>query len=207
MAIALADSEISNASVFLSPRIHKPPSGSVMTSPTPPGISTTMEVATSANADSSVKIDHTCPVLVTRTMDLTVINDISLAGDTIMTSYQVESGTEYGNSTLILNSSGQTLKQSYTSRVDSNQAPADGDTVTLRVTRIYGLHTGEFTSASSMGYLISDAEKTVAQIEAQATYPTVTYTKLSDRDVHSITFTFNETTADDKLYMIWSFEP
>ena len=164
-------------------------------------------VTITANADSSVKIDHTCPVLVTRTMDLTVINDINLAGDTIMTSYQVESGTEYGNSTLILDSSGQTLKQSYTSRVDSNQAPADGDTVTLRVTRIYGLHTGEFTSASSIGYLISDAEKTVSQIEAQATYPTVTYTKLSDRDVHSITFTFNETTADDKLYMIWSFEP
>ena len=164
-------------------------------------------VTITANSTSSVKMNHSCPVLLLRTMDLSVINDVSLAGDTIMTSYQVESATEYGNSTLILDASGVTKQESYVSRVDSNQAPADGDTVTLRATRIYGLHTGEFTANSSMGYLITNQEKTISQVAAEATYPTVTYTKLQDRDVHSISFTFTETNPDDKLYMIWSFEP
>jgi hypothetical protein len=166
-----------------------------------------LTVTITANTDTYITIDASCPVYQEREVSLSVVNDISLAGDTILTSYQIESGTEYGNATLVLDSDGVTKEESYVARVDSNQAPADGDTVTMKVSRIYGLHSGEFTSASSMGYLITNASKTTEQVIADATYVTATYTKLSDRDVHSISFTFNEVNEDDKLYMIWSFEP
>lgn len=175
--------------------------------PTDLMIDDVLTVTITANEDTYITIDASCPVYQERTIDLAVVNDTTLAGDTILTSYQIASGTEYGNATLVLDADGVTKEESYVAKVDSNQAPADGDTVTMKVSRIYGIHSGEFTANSSMGYLITSASKTTAEVVAQATYVSATYTKLQDRDVHSISFTFNETTPDDRLYMVWSFEP
>lgn len=166
-----------------------------------------LTITIAANEDTYITIDASCPVYQERTIDLAVVNDATLAGDTILTSYQIASGTEYGNATLVLDADEVTKEESYVAKVDSNQAPADGDTVTMKVSRIYGLHSGEFTANSSMGYLITSATKTTSEVIAEATYVSATYTKLQDRDVHSISFTFNETTPDDRLYMVWSFEP
>lgn len=159
-------------------------------------------VTITANSTSSVKMSHTCPVLEETTVDLLIVNDTTLAGDTLTTSYQVGSGSEYSTGNLVLEADGVTREESFVSRFVK-----DGDSITMRTTKIYGLQTGEFTANSSMGYLITNVSKTRSQILAEATYPTVTYTKLGDRDEHSITFTLTKTNPDDRLYMVWSFEP
>jgi hypothetical protein len=157
-----------------------------------------------ANELSDVTIKHTCPVLNERLIDTTVLNDINLEGQTILNTYQVESGSEIGY-TDVFKASGVARKESYVALVESDSAPADGDTVTMRSIAINGIHTAEFNGQSALGYLVSSTEKTTAEVVAQATYPPVTYTKLVDRTVNSISFTFNEVNPGDKLYMVWSY--
>lgn len=161
-------------------------------------------VEITANQDSNITLTHSCPVLNDRLIDVTVLNDVNLAGQTILNSYQVNSGSEIG-STDVFKTSGVARKESYVALVASDAAPADGDTVTMRSIAINGIHTAEFNAQSSIGYLVSSTEKTEAEVIAQATYPTVTYTKLQDRIVNSISFTFNEVNPGDKLYMVWSY--
>lgn len=163
-----------------------------------------VQVVITANEDSLITMTHSCPVYVTRDMDLMVLTDINLAGQTIQNSYRINNGSDLSHQD-VFSSTGITRKDTFTDSVESPFIPKDGDTVTVTSTKVLGVHTADFNEYSAIGYLISPDAKTNSEIAAEATYPTVTKTIDGQAVNNSITFTFNETSPNDKLYLIWSY--
>ena len=163
-----------------------------------------LNVTVSASEDSVVTLNHSCPVVLEREMNISVFSDINIAGETIQNSYQINSSPEviYQD---IFSETGITRKEVFVGEIDSESVPADGDTITVKSTRITGEHTGTFNSQSLIGYLITSESKTNAQIVSEATYPEVTTVTTTDKVENSISFTFTEIAPGDKLYIVWSY--
>jgi hypothetical protein len=91
--------------------------------------------------------------------------------------------------------------------VGSTYVPADGDQITVRSVKQLNYHTGDFNICNSLGYLISDVSGlSVDQIKALATYPAIdTSESDSDNEVNKISFTFNESSPADNLYIVYNY--
>ena len=89
----------------------------------------------------------------------------------------------------------------------STYVPSDGDQITVRSVKQLNYHTGDFNICNSLGYLISPASGlTVDQIKALAQYPTIdTSESDSDNEVNKISFTFNESSPADNLYIVYNY--
>jgi hypothetical protein len=163
-----------------------------------------VNVVVTSSEDAVVDLHHSCPVVSEREMNITVFSDINIAGQTIQNSYSINSSPEiiYQD---VFSETGISRKEVFVGEVDSIYAPAEGDTVTVKSTRLIGEHTGSFNSQSSIGYLISPDSKTNTQILAEATYPNVTTVATADKVENFISFTFNEFAPGDKLYIVWSY--
>lgn len=161
-------------------------------------------VTISASEDSVVTLDHNCPVVLEREMNISVFSDINIAGETIQNSYSINSSPEviYQD---VFSETGITRKEVFVGEIDSVNIPADGDTITVKSTRIIGEHTGTFNSQSLIGYLITSDNRTNTQIVSGATYPDVTTVTTAEKVENSISFTFTEVDPGDKLYIVWSY--
>lgn len=161
-------------------------------------------VTATANQESDIEISHQCPVLITREVVIYVLNDNNLADQTIINTYRVGNGNDYGQMD-VFTSRGVCRDESFTESVESQYIPKDGDIITITSLKQIGVHTATFNDASSMGYLISSADKTAFEVSLEATYPSTTFTQTLEAQTYEASFTFNETSASDKLYLIYNY--
>lgn len=161
-------------------------------------------VTITANEDSEIEMAHSCPVNVTRDVVIYVLNDNNLADQTIINTYRVGNGSDYGQMD-VFTSRGVCRDESFTESVESQYVPKDGDTITMTSLKQIGIHTAIFNDASSMGYLISSADKTAFEVSLEATYPSTTFTQTLEAQTYEASFTFNETSSSDKLYLIYNY--
>lgn len=155
--------------------------------------------------DAKVELTHTCPVAGTREIIVIVLNDANDAGKTIINRYKVGNNNYYTRT--------DTFAQNEIARNETMLGiaknpyiPVDGSVVTMSSYKDWALHTGYLNSCNGMGYLVTDAVKTVAQVQSEATY--LTETAVNEDDYREVTgsFTFSPTSADDKLYLIYDYQ-
>jgi len=159
----------------------------------------------STNARAEVNLTHTCPTEGTREVIIYVMNDVNDAGKTIINRYKVNSGNYY-QKVDTFSTSGIARDETLLAIKSNAFIPRDQDTVTLSSYRINGIHDGFFNSCSRIGYMVSDAVKTAAQVQAGATYLTETNSHTDTKRETTGSFTFSPSDDDDKLYLIFDYQ-
>jgi len=162
-------------------------------------------VTVSSATTQTISITHTCPVPQTRKVYLVVVNDADEANESITNRFKINSNSYYEDED-VFDASGLTKFTHFEETVGTTYIPADADSVTISSLKQIGYHTGDFNACNDLGYLVSAATNlTASQVVAQATYPTTTKTETSTQEENSATFTFNESSADDNLYLVWKY--
>ena len=160
---------------------------------------------TSTNSQN-VSITHTCPIPQTRRVYLVVVNDQDEANQSITNRFKVSSNSYYEDED-VFDASELTKFTFFEDTVGSTFVPATSNSVTISSLKQIGYHTGDFNTCNTLGYLVSAATNlTASQVVSQATYPTVTNSETSTQEENSVTFQFNENSADDNLYLVWNYK-
>ena len=159
----------------------------------------------STNVRAEVNLTHTCPTEGTREVIIYVMNDVNDAGKTIINRYKVNSGNYY-QKVDTFSTSGIARDETLLAIKSNAFIPRDQDTVTLSSYRINGIHDGFFNSCSRIGYMVTDAVKTAAQVQAGATYLTETDSHTNAKRETTGSFTFSPSDDDDKLYLIFDYQ-
>ena len=162
-------------------------------------------VITSVSA-GNIDITHTCPTVATRSVTILVVNDVNDADLSIINRFKVGSNDYYSDED-VFDISEVTRNETISGDVGSTYIPADGDSVTVSSLRQIGYHSGDFNSCNRLGYYVSSSSSlSVNDIVSNATYPSVTKTETTTEEENKITFTFNEGSADDNLYIVFDYE-
>lgn len=162
-------------------------------------------ITITASQDSKIEMTHTCPAENTREIIVMVLNDTDDSGKTIVNRYKVGSGNYYER-TDVFADDGVARNETLLGIERNPYVPTTGSTVTLSSYKEWGYHTGFFNSCSDMGYLVSDQVLTPAQVQSQATYITESVDNNAVYKEVTGSFTFNPTSDDDKLYIIFDYK-
>jgi len=154
----------------------------------------------------NIDIEHFCPTVATRSVTILVVNDVNDADLSIINRFKVGTNSYYSDED-VFDISEVTRNETISGDVGSQYIPADGDSVTVSSLRQIGYHSGDFNSCNRLGYLVSSSSNlTVSNIVSNATYPTITKTQTTTEEENKITFTFNEGSSNDNLYIVFDYE-
>jgi hypothetical protein len=163
-------------------------------------------VSIDSSVSQNVSITHTCPIPQTRKVYLVVVNDQDEANQSITNRFKLL-GNPYYEDEDVFNESGLTKFTFFEDVVGTTYVPETGRLMELSSFKQIGYHTGDFNDCNTLGYLVSAATNlTASQVVAQATYPAVTTTETSTEEENKISFQFNQTSADDNLYLVWNYK-
>lgn len=163
-------------------------------------------VSIDSSVYQNVSITHTCPIPQTRKVYLVVVNDQDEANQSITNRFKLL-GNPYYEDEDVFNESGLTKFTFFEDVVGTTYVPDTGRLMELSSFKQIGYHTGDFNDCNTLGYLVSAATNlTASQVVAQATYPAVTTTETSTEEENKISFQFNQTSADDNLYLVWNYK-
>jgi len=163
-------------------------------------------VSIDSSVSQNVSITHTCPIPQTRKVYLVVVNDQDEANQSITNRFKLL-GNPYYEDEDVFNESGLTKFTFFEDVVGTTYVPDTGRLMELSSFKQIGYHTGDFNDCNTLGYLVSAATNlTASQVVAQATYPAVTTTETSTEEENKISFQFNQTSADDNLYLVWNYK-
>ncbi|QDP52673.1 MAG: putative structural protein [Prokaryotic dsDNA virus sp.] len=156
---------------------------------------------------ATATITHICPVPETLEVVLIVVNDSQEANETIINRYKHNgsNGNNYNSELDVFDFDELTRFETISGPMGGDVIPDNGDTVTISSLKQIGVHTGDFNSCNSLGYLVSEASLTVQNVVDQATYPAITNTTTSTEEENVVTFTFNRTNTSQKLYLVWNY--
>ena len=163
-------------------------------------------VSIDSNVYQNVSITHTCPIPQTRKVYLVVVNDQDEANQSITNRFKLL-GNPYYEDEDVFDASGLTKFTFFEDVVGTTYVPETGRLMELSSFKQIGYHTGDFNDCNTLGFLVSAATNlTASQVVAQATYPAVTTTETSTEEENKINFQFNQTSANDNLYLVWNYK-
>ena len=166
----------------------------------------TASITITSVSSGTVDLTHTCPTVATRSVTILVVNDVNDTDKSIINRFKVGSNVYYSDED-VFDVSEVTRNETISGDVGSTYIPADGNTITMSSLRQIGYHTGDFNPCNRLGYYVSSSSSlTVSDIVSNATYATVTNTETTSEEENTISFTFNENSASDNLYLVFDYD-
>lgn len=166
----------------------------------------TATITLTSTSAGNIDITHICPTVATRSVTILVVNDVNDADLSIINRFKVGSNDYYSDED-VFDISEVTRNETISGDVGSEYIPADGDSVTVSSLRQVGYHSGDFNACNRLGYYVSSSSSlSVNDIVSNATYPAVTKTETTTEEENKITFTFNEGSSNDNLYIVFDYE-